>query len=56
MLVRILVIKSEINFGGMYKNNPSEDEIDQYLSSFGFKKSYWFIVYNGTWGNTYWVK
>lgn len=50
------VIKSEINFGEMYKDNPTENDIDEYLTKFGFVKKYWFIVYNGTWGNTYWVR
>lgn len=49
-------IKCEINFGEMYKNNPTENEIDEHLSKYGFNKSYWFIVYNGSWGNTYWIK
>lgn len=50
------VIKCEINFGEMYLNNPTEEEIDDYLSKYGFIKSYWFKVYNGTWGNNYWIK
>lgn len=53
---KLKVIKCEVNFGDMYVDAPTEQDIDDYLRTYGFTKSYWFVVEDGTWGDTFWVK
>lgn len=49
-------IQAEVNFGNMYINNPTEEEINEFLKNYGFRKDRWFIVDNGSWGDTTWVR
>ena len=49
-------IQSEVNFGERYKNNPTKEELKQYVESFGFNSAYWFMVDNNSWGDLGWTK
>jgi FkbM family methyltransferase len=49
-------IQSEVNFGEMYENNPTKEELKQYVESFGFNSAYWFMVDNNSWGDLGWTK
>ena len=49
-------IQSEVNFGEMYKDNPTKEELKAYIEPFGFKEQFWFIENSGTWGDLGWVR
>jgi FkbM family methyltransferase len=49
-------IKSEVNYGEMYVDNPSEDDIDNFLQKFNYSKHSWYRVDNGSWGDITWKK
>lgn len=50
------VIKTEINFGEMYNGNPTEQDIADYLINFGYYKKFWFVAYDGGWGDNFWMR
>lgn len=50
------LIKTEVNFEEMYIGSPTENDIKDYLSKFGFYKKYWFLADNGSWGDNFWMR
>jgi FkbM family methyltransferase len=49
-------IQAEVNFVEMYVDNPTEQEINNFLTSFGFEKSSWFCMEDGSWGDITWTR
>lgn len=48
------VIKTEFNFGEMYKGNPSLEQVTEYLLKFGFIPRFYFHA--SGWGDQYFVR
>lgn len=49
------VIKSEVNFGEMYKGNASEQQLNEHLSKYNFINTFYFHTNSG-WGDVFWIK
>ena len=49
------IIKTEFNFGEMYKGNPSLGQISEYLLKFGFVPKFYFHC-TGGWGDQYFIR